>query len=131
MGRVLLVDVNPDERHIYSVVLQFHGHDVDEAEDGASGVELARATLPDVIVMDVELPVINGLLAAEVLRNGTATAHIPIVCITGYDLERSRALAAGCSALLRKPIAPRLLADTVHSLIASPPAAPGPPPVSG
>ena len=116
MARVLVVDDNPDERHIYSVVLQFHGHQVEEAEDGVRGVELARASLPDVIVLDVHLPLINGLLAAELLRGGVDTGHIPIVCITGFDVERSRALAAGCSTLLRKPIPPRLLAETIQSL---------------
>jgi two-component system, cell cycle response regulator DivK len=117
MARVLVVDDNADERLIYSAVLTHHGHEVEEAGDGVGAIELAQSLRPDVIVMDVHMPVMDGLLASRAIRGNTTTATIPIVCVTGYDIFPSEASAAGCTKFLRKPVPPRLLLDVVAEMI--------------
>ncbi|MEX2283053.1 MAG: response regulator [Gemmatimonadota bacterium] len=117
MGRVLVVDDNADERLIYSAVLKHHGHEVEQAGDGAGAVELARSFKPDAILMDVHMPVMDGLLASQLLRAQADTAGIPILCVTGYDIHPSQAAAAGCNGFLRKPIPPRMLLDAVAALL--------------
>ena len=117
MGRVLVVDDNADERLIYSAVLKHHGHEVEQAGDGAGAVELARSLIPDLIVMDVHMPVMDGLLAAQAIRAHQATSGIPILCVSGYDVYPSQAAAAGCSRFLRKPISPKVLIEAVGALL--------------
>ena len=119
MAKILVVDDNADERLIYSAVLHYHGHEVSEAEDGKSGIDLAKRTLPNVILMDVHLPILNGLMATEILKASPETADIPIVCLTGYDINPAHAISSGCSHFLRKPVSPSDLTRTVNSLLAS------------
>jgi CheY-like chemotaxis protein len=126
MAKILVVDDNADERLIYSAVLHYHGHDVDEAADARTGIDLAKSGMPNIILMDVHLPVMNGLLATELLRATPETANIPVVCVTGYDLNPANAFASGCSHFLRKPISPGELVDTVNILLADPLARQGP-----
>jgi CheY-like chemotaxis protein len=121
MGRVLVVDDNDDERLIYSAVLRHHGHEIEQAGDGVDALELARSFRPDVIVMDVHMPVMDGLLAAKALRNQSDTAAIPILCITGYDIHPSQAAAAGCNRFIRKPIPPMMLVSEIAALLELPP----------
>ena len=118
MAKILIVDDNADERLIYSAVLHYHGHEVSEAVDGKAGIDMARSTQPAVILMDVHLPVMNGLLAAEILKASPDTSDIPIVCLTGYDISRSHALESGCCQFLRKPVSPSELTQAVDSLLA-------------
>ena len=117
MARILVVDDNPDERLIYSAVLHYHGHTVDEAADARVGIQLAQDRQPDVILMDVHLPVMNGLLAAEILKATPNTSSIPILCLTGYDVNPAHAIASGCNEFLRKPVAPTDLTRVVDSLL--------------
>ena len=117
MARILVVDDNADERLIYSAVLHYHGHAVSEAGDAREGVEQARATIPDIILMDVHLPVMSGLLATEILRATPETAHIPILCLSGYDVTKAQTEAAGCNSFLRKPVSPSELSRMVDALL--------------
>src|SRR5438874_11167246 len=78
-GRILLVEDNQDNRIIYRSILAFAGHDVMEAADGESGVEIARSELPDVILMDISLPVLDGWEATQILKSDPGTKHIPII----------------------------------------------------
>lgn len=117
MARILVVDDNADERLIYSAVLHYAGHTVDQAADARNGIELAKTVHPDAILMDVHMPVMNGLLAAEILRATPATSAIPILCLTGYDVPKAHALASGCSRLLRKPVSPVELTQVVKELL--------------
>lgn len=120
MAKILVVDDNADERLIYSAVLHYHGHEVQQAEDARTGIDLAKRGMPQVILMDVHLPVMNGLLATEVLRATPETSEIPVVCVTGYDINPAHAMAAGCSWFLRKPIIPGDLVRVVDLLVADP-----------
>jgi CheY-like chemotaxis protein len=116
MARILVIDDNPDEQRIFAAVLRHYGHEVEQAGDAASGIEWARRQAPDLILMDVLLPAMNGLRAAEVLRAAPETARTPIICLTGFDISPARALAAGCSHFLRKPVPPSRLAAEVERL---------------
>jgi CheY-like chemotaxis protein len=126
MAKVLVVDDNADERLIYAAVLHYHGHDVQQAEDARTGIDLAKSGLPAVILMDVYLPVLNGLMATELLRATPETAEIPVVCVSGYDINPAHAIAAGCSSFLRKPISPNDLVKMVNQLVEDPKSKPEP-----
>ena len=108
---ILLVEDNEDTRIIYATALRYAGFDVLEAISGAQAIAVARARHPDLILMDIALPEMDGLAATAVLKHDAETRHIPIVVVTAHvlpaDVERS--IAAGCDGYLPKPISPAAL----------------------
>jgi two-component system cell cycle response regulator DivK len=106
---VLLVEDNPRNLKLARDVLEYAGFSVVVADTGEQGVEQAQATLPDVILMDLQLPGIDGFAALELLRGHEATAHIPVVALTAFAMQRDRdrALASGFVGYLEKPISVR------------------------
>ena len=112
---VLLVEDNEDNRIIYATALRFAGYDVLEAVTGTQGVEQARIGAPDLILMDISVPELDGWEATAILKADPVTRHIPIVAVTAHalpeDAERSR--KAGCDGYLAKPIAPASLLGEV------------------
>ena len=114
MARVLLVEDNEQERRMIASLLYYNGFDVLEADDGISGMEIARDEQPDLIVMDYKLPRLDGLLAAEILRSTPETASIPILCITAYQVSAERVRASGCRELIRKPMPTHELVLTIR-----------------
>lgn len=113
---ILLVEDNEDNRIIYSTVLRHVGYEVLEAQDGVEAIELARAKLPDLILMDISIPVIDGWEATRVLRQDPLTRHIPIIALTAHALadDRERALEMGFTAYLAKPVEPRAVVAEVR-----------------
>lgn len=89
------------------------------AQDGARGVEQARAEKPDLIIMDMSLPVLDGWSATQAIHADPETAHIPIIALSAHAMhaEKQRALEAGCSAYLTKPVDEDLLFKTIGELI--------------
>jgi two-component system cell cycle response regulator DivK len=116
---VLLVEDNPRNLKLARDVLEYAGFAVVVAATGEEGVEQARTTLPDVILMDLQLPGIDGFAALELLRATEATAHIPVVALTAFAMrsDRERFLAAGFDGYLEKPIDVRALPGQVEALI--------------
>jgi len=116
---VLLVEDNPDNRDIYGTFLRHHGFTVVEAADGAEGVRLARVCLPGVVLMDVGLPVLDGLEATRLIKADPATADIPVVALTAHAMESDRraALDAGCDGYLAKPAELSRVLEVVRSLM--------------
>ena len=116
---VLLVEDNPDNRDIYGTFLRHFGFDVIEAEDGAEGVRLAREHLPGVVLMDVGMPVMNGLEATRILKSDPVTAYIPVVALTAHAMESDRvaAAAAGCVAFIAKPAEPSRVLELVRTIL--------------
>ena len=113
MSKILLVEDNEMTREALSRWLERHGYTVAIACDGAEGVAKACSEAPDVILMDMSLPVFDGWEATRRLKADPATRTIPIIALTGYVLEgdRSKALAAGCDDYDTKPVEkPRLMA---------------------
>ncbi len=112
MPKVLLVEDNEMNRDMLSRRLLRKGFEVCMAVDGAEGVTQAKAQVPDIILMDISLPIIDGLEATRQIKADAATAKTPIIALTAHAMgeDRDKALAAGCEDYDTKPIdLPRLL----------------------
>jgi two-component system, cell cycle response regulator DivK len=120
MNTVLIVDDNADERLIFAAVLQHHGYCVVTAGDGPGAIDAAEQYVPAVILMDVNLPGINGLAATQVIRATPKTAQIPVICVTSFDVTAAEARGAGCQSILRKPVSPSQLINAVSATITNP-----------
>jgi CheY-like chemotaxis protein len=114
--KVLLVEDNEDNRIIYSTVLVHLGYEVVEAQDGLEAIALARSTRPDVILMDISIPHIDGWEATRILRQDPETQNIPIIALTAHALadDREKAVKLGFSSYLAKPVEPRLVVAEVR-----------------
>ncbi|HKH92315.1 MAG TPA: response regulator [Gemmatimonadaceae bacterium] len=116
---LLLVEDNEDNRIIYSTVLRHLGYRVIEAQDGVEAVELARTVQPDLILMDISIPRMDGWEATRILRRDSRTSAIPIIALTAHALadDRERAAEVGFSSYLAKPIEPRVVVAEVRRWI--------------
>jgi len=106
MAKLLLVEDTPEIWDFLSRRLQRRGHDVVLAHDGETGLQSARDARPEVILLDMNLPVMDGWTAARALKDDPATARIPIIALTAHALagDRDKALAAGCDDYHPKPV---------------------------
>jgi two-component system cell cycle response regulator DivK len=112
MPKILLVEDNEMNRDMLSRRLQRKGYHVVLAVDGQSGVEMAQTQAPDLVLMDMSLPVLDGWEATRRLKADAATQHIPIIALTAHAMssDREKALEAGCDEYDTKPVElPRLL----------------------
>ena len=112
MPKILLVEDNEMNRDMLSRRLTKRGYAVEIAVDGAEGVAKARSEHPDLILMDMSLPVIDGWEATRTLKADAATSSIPVIALTAHAMstDREKALAAGCDGYETKPVElPRLL----------------------
>jgi len=119
MAKILLVEDNELNRDMLSRRLQRQGHQVVLATDGAQGIELGRSEDPDLILLDMSLPVIDGWQAAQHLKTAPETRRIPIIALTAHAMagDREKALEAGCDDYDTKPIdLPRLL-EKINALL--------------
>ena len=108
MKKILVVEDNEKNMYLMRFLLQKMGHQVLEAGDGATGVALAIQELPDLILMDIQLPVLDGYAATKQIRSNETTSGIPIVAITSFAMvgDREKTLDAGCTEYIEKPIDP-------------------------
>jgi two-component system, cell cycle response regulator DivK len=108
---VLLVEDNEDNRFIYATALRYTGYEVIEAVSGRQGIEQARTHRPDLILMDISIPDVDGWEATIVLKADPLTRAIPIIAVTAHVLpgDERRSLDAGCDGYLAKPVAPATL----------------------
>jgi two-component system, cell cycle response regulator DivK len=107
---ILVVEDDHDNRRIYRDILQWAGYEVLEAPDGQTGVEMARRHVPDLILMDISMPKLDGWSAIELLKQDPVTTTIPAMVLTAHvslNGERDQAKALGCEAYLVKPIRPK------------------------
>jgi CheY-like chemotaxis protein len=119
MARILLVEDQEMNRDMLARRLKKRGYEVSIAVDGAEGVEKARAESPDLILMDMSLPVMDGWEATRTLKADEATQAIPVIALTAHAMstDREKALEAGCDAYETKPVElPRLL-ETMEKLL--------------
>jgi CheY-like chemotaxis protein len=116
---VLLVDDNEDNLELYTQYLQFKGCRVAAAADGKSGIAQAQSLLPDAIVMDLSLPIVDGWAATATLKKDPKTKHIPVLALTGHALDSSkkRAVEAGADVYLTKPLLPEALFEAVGAIL--------------
>lgn len=105
MATILIIDDSPTDHHIFGNMLKKHGHVVLDAHDAPEGIELCRKTQPDLVIMDVVMPGMNGFQATRALSNDPLTRHIPIVIISTKNMETDRAwgLRQGAKDYLVKP----------------------------
>ena len=116
---VLVVEDYQDAREMYAAYLQFSGFEVAEAGNGIEAIEKTRALLPDILLMDLALPRMDGWEATRRLKNDELTKHIPIVALTGHALagHAEGAREAGCDAFVTKPCLPDALVAEIKRLL--------------
>lgn len=116
---VLLVEDNEDNLLIYSTILRHSGFSVVEARDGQAGIDAAKRELPGLILMDVSIPVMDGLEATRRLKADPDTKHIPIIALTAHALasDQEKAMEAGCDGYIAKPAEPRVVLQAVKDYL--------------
>ncbi|WIO74138.1 twitching motility response regulator PilH [Porticoccaceae bacterium LTM1] len=121
MAKVLIVDDSPTETHQLAAMLQKGGHQVLSAESGEKGIELALAEQPDVVLMDIVMPGLNGFQATRQLTRTQETSHIPVIIVTSKDQETDRVWGArqGAKAYLAKPVTEKTLIKAIDEVVAS------------
>ena len=127
MPRLLLVEDNEENRDGLSRHLRRKGFEVLVAVDGQQGVEAARTGAPDLILMDMSLPVLDGWEATRQLKAAPETRHIPVIALTAHAMagDREKALQAGCDEYDTKPVEFARLLGKIQALLGGPPAPPG------
>jgi two-component system, cell cycle response regulator DivK len=117
--RILVVEDNPLNLKLVRDVLQVAGYEVLEARSGEEGLEVARAAVPDLVLMDLQLPGIDGVEALRRLRGDPAIADVPVVAVTAFAMaeDRTRAYAEGFDGYLAKPISVRSLPTQVAGFL--------------
>jgi two-component system, cell cycle response regulator DivK len=120
MAKILLVEDNELNRDMLSRRLARRGHDVAIAVDGRDGVAKARDERPEIILMDISLPELDGWEATRLLRADAATASIPVIALTAHAMEsdRTRSIEAGCDDYDTKPVELQRLLDKIDALLA-------------
>jgi CheY-like chemotaxis protein len=118
---VLVVEDYEDAREMYSAYLQFSGYRVAEAANGLEAIEKTLELLPDIILMDLALPKMDGWEATRRLKTDERTRHIPIVALTGHALAgyAEGARQAGCDAFVTKPCLPDALVEEIRRMLSS------------
>jgi CheY-like chemotaxis protein len=119
MKRVLVVEDNSDNLELIRLVLVRSGYEVLAAPTGKKGVDMAVRERPDFILMDINLPGIDGLEATKRIRVSKADGSIPIIAITSYAMrgDMEQILAAGCNGYFEKPIDPLRIMDDIHAIL--------------
>ncbi len=119
MAKILIVDDSPTQTANAQKILESEGHNVITAVNGNEGVSIAIAEMPDLVLMDVVMPELNGFQATRKLTQNADTAHIPVVLVTTKDQETDRVWGArqGAKAYLVKPVEHTLLMETVNGLL--------------
>jgi two-component system, cell cycle response regulator DivK len=117
--RILVVEDTEDNRRILRDLLTFAGFELIEASDGASGVAMAREYRPDLVLMDLQLPVLDGFAATRQIRADPALAKMPIIAVTSFAMsgDAERAIESGCNAYVAKPFSPKALLAKIKELL--------------
>lgn len=118
-GRVLVVEDNEDNRRILRDLLTSAGYSLVYAEDGEQALIVAARERPDLILMDIQLPLLDGYETTRRLKKNPGLCHIPVIAVTSYALSGDdvKAKAAGCDAYVTKPFSPRQLLQEVRKFL--------------
>ncbi len=119
MARVLIIDDSPTETYKLTSMLEKSGHAVMTADNAEAGIALAKKELPDLVLMDVVMPGLNGFQATRQLTKTPETSHIPVIMVTTKDQQTDRVwgMRQGARAYLSKPVDPALLASTMDEVL--------------
>lgn len=117
--RILIVEDNKKNMYLMKFILLSAGFLVLEAEDGQKGVEIAMAEVPDLILMDMQLPLMDGYEASALIKADEKTRNIPVIALTAYAMkgDREKTLAAGCDEYLEKPIDPENFVSVIQDFL--------------
>lgn len=120
MSKIILV-VEDNEKNLLLVkdILTYHHYEVIEAKDGATGIQMAKERQPDLILMDIQMPVMDGFAAAKILKNESKTKNIKIIGVTSYAMkgDKEKILEAGFDEYISKPIDTRKLPELIKKMI--------------
>ena len=103
--KVLIVEDMPDIRAMMKILVEWYGYRAITADDGYEAIERVKNDRPDLVLMDLMMPVLDGVVATEIIRNLEEISEIPIIALTAYgDLYQKKAIEAGCTEVLEKPL---------------------------
>lgn len=121
-AHILLVEDNEQNRYLATFLLERRGHRIVPARSGHAGIVAARTDPPDLVLLDIQLPGMDGYAVAGALRMMPALANVPIVAVTSYAMpgDREKALASGCDGYIEKPINPDTFVDEVEGFLGRP-----------
>lgn len=116
-GNILVIEDNEQNLYLVKFILEKNGYQVNAAVDGQTGIEMADHLKPDLILLDIQLPVMDGYAVARSLRANSNVANIPIIAVTSHAMvgDREKAMAAGCNGYIEKPINPDTFISEVES----------------
>ncbi len=119
MAHILIVDDSPTEVHVFRTMLEKHGYSVSVATSGEEGVEKIRGEKPDLVLMDIVMPGLNGFQATRQLTRDPETSSIPVVILStkGQESDRVWGLRQGAKDYLTKPVSEDLLVGKIHSIL--------------
>jgi len=114
--KVLVIEDNEQNLYLVKFILEKHGYEVCEARDGREGIEMAATVNPDLILLDIQLPVMDGYTVARILRTQPGLARVPIIAVTSYAMagDREKTMEAGCTGYIEKPINPDTFMEQVE-----------------
>lgn len=117
--RVLVIEDNALNMKLVDALLRISHHEVLKAADAEVGLQMARREQPDLILMDIQLPGMDGLTATRMIRDDEELKHIPVIALTSYAMQgdEEKAIAAGCTGYIRKPIDTRKFMDSVEGFL--------------
>jgi len=118
--KILLIEDNEQNRYLATFLLQAQGYAVATASDGAQGIAQAEADRPQLILLDIQLPVMDGYAVARRLRANRELASVPIVAVTSYAMpgDREKSIEAGCNGYIEKPINPETFVAEIKGYLA-------------
>ncbi len=119
--KILIIEDNEQNLYLESFILEKHGYEVFPARDGQEGIDMAVSVKPDIILLDIQLPVMDGHAVARRLRANTELDQTPIVAVTSYAMagDREKTIEAGCNGYIEKPINPDTFLQQVEQHLIS------------
>jgi CheY-like chemotaxis protein len=122
MANILIIEDNEQSRYLVTFLLEKQGHSIVQAEDGKQGIELASQTSPDLILLDIQIPLMDGYTVAAEIRRNPNLQKTPILAVTSYAMvgDRERILSAGCNGYIEKPINPDTFINEVNDYLSEP-----------
>ena len=117
--KFLLIEDNEQNRYLVNFLLEQRGYEIVSADSGPLGIDLAGQVHPDLILLDIQLPGMDGYTVARAIKSNPALRAIPIVAVTSYAMvgDREQAMAAGCDGYIEKPINPRTFVGEVEKFL--------------
>jgi CheY-like chemotaxis protein len=120
-NKILVIEDNEQNLYLVSFILEKHGYEVFAARDGQEGIDMALSIKPALILLDIQLPVMDGHAVARELRKNADIAQVPIVAVTSYAMtgDREKTIAAGCNGYIEKPINPDTFMQQIEQHLSS------------